>query len=430
MNICMMTNTYLPHVGGVARSISTFADEFRRRNHQVLVVAPEFSGRPLPAREEAIIERVPAIQRFNGSDFSVRLPLAAGLSARLDEFQADIIHAHHPFLLGDTALRVAANKNVPIVFTHHTRYEDYVHYLPFASDAVRQIAADLPTRFANLCDGVIAPSAGIARLIRRRGVTVPIAIVPTGVDVAGFARGGGAAFRARLGLPPRALVVGSVSRLAQEKNLGYLAEAAALFLRHRPKARFLAVGEGPAATELAAIFRRRGVAGQLVLAGRQTGRALAAAYAAMDLFAFASRSETQGMVITEAMAAGLPVVALAATGVRDVVRDGVNGVLLPARARPAAFAAALGALADDPERRRTLAAGARASAAELSRERCADLALDFYRATLRRTRERRLSHHLKPWETYLGRLAVEWDLLAAKAQAVVAAVFPEKEPKA
>ena len=156
MNICMMTNTYLPHVGGVARSVSTFAEQYLKRKHRVLVVAPEFPGPPPPPRAEAIVERVPAIQNFNGSDFSVRLPLAAGLSDRLDEFKADIVHAHHPFLLGETALRVAANKNVPIVFTHHTRYEDYVHYLPFDSEALTEIAVDLPTRFANLCDGVIA----------------------------------------------------------------------------------------------------------------------------------------------------------------------------------------------------------------------------------------------------------------------------------
>ncbi|MBC8041568.1 MAG: glycosyltransferase, partial [Opitutaceae bacterium] len=110
----MMTNTYLPHVGGVARSVSTFADEFRKRGHQLLVIAPEFEGKPLTKRDAAIVERVAAIQHFNGSDFSVRLPLAATLSARLDAFEADIIHAHHPFLLGDTALRVAATKNVPI----------------------------------------------------------------------------------------------------------------------------------------------------------------------------------------------------------------------------------------------------------------------------------------------------------------------------
>jgi glycosyltransferase involved in cell wall biosynthesis len=430
MNICMMTNTYLPHVGGVARSVSTFAEQYLKRKHRALVVAPEFPGPPPPPRAEAIVERVPAIQNFNGSDFSVRLPLAAGLSDRLDEFKADIVHAHHPFLLGETALRVAANKNVPIVFTHHTRYEDYVHYLPFDSEALTEIAVDLPTRFANLCDGVIAPSESIARLIRRRGVKVPIAVVPTGIDVAAFAHGDRAAFRRKFRLPPRALVIGCVSRLAKEKNLGYLAKAVALFLVRHPQARFLVVGEGPAKEELRAIFARHGVADRLILAGKQTGRALHAAYRAMDLFAFASRSETQGMVIAEAMAAKLPVVALSATGVREVVQDGRNGFLLPARAKPAEFAERLAQLAAAPARRRRFSRAAQATAALFSRERCADLALKFYAEMRRATRPRRRSHERNPWESYLQRVGVEWDLLATKTQAVVSAMFSEKQSKA
>src|SRR4051812_39425839 len=140
MNICMMTNTYLPHVGGVARSVSTFAEEFVRLGNEVLVVAPSFDGKPLPAKAEGMVERVPSLKNFNGSDFSVRLPFAAALSDRLDAFQADILHAHHPFLLGDTALRVANNKNVPIIFTHHTRYEDYTHYVPFDSEGLKEVA--------------------------------------------------------------------------------------------------------------------------------------------------------------------------------------------------------------------------------------------------------------------------------------------------
>lgn len=107
-----MTNTYLPHVGGVARSVSTFADEYRKRKHRVLVVAQSIEGKPIPRRQAAIVERVPSIQNFNGSDFSIKLPILAGMTPRLDKFPADIIHAHHPFLLGDTALRVAATKNV------------------------------------------------------------------------------------------------------------------------------------------------------------------------------------------------------------------------------------------------------------------------------------------------------------------------------
>ncbi|HVU34087.1 MAG TPA: glycosyltransferase [Opitutaceae bacterium] len=427
MKICMMTNTYLPHVGGVARSVSTFAHEFIRQGHEVLVVAPTFPGKPLAPAREAIVERVPSLHNFNDSDFSVRLPFVAALSDRLERFQADVIHAHHPFLLGDTALRVALNKNVPIVFTHHTRYEDYTHYVPF-SDAMKEIAIELPTQFANLCDGVIAPSESIARLIRRRGVTAPMTVVPTGIDVAAFAAADGARARARHGIPRGALVVGHVGRLAPEKNLGYLAAAVAAFLRARPDARFLVVGDGPARAEFQAVFAEQGVDDRLVLAGKRTGAALREAYRAMDLFAFASRSETQGMVVAEAMAAKLPVVALNATGVREVVGAG-NGVLLPADTPAVDFATALGALAGDAPRRTRLARGAAETAAEFSRERSAARVLAFYAEVRRDTRARRLLHDLHPWVALIKRLGLEWDLLATRTQTLATAVFGETKER-
>jgi glycosyltransferase involved in cell wall biosynthesis len=430
MKICMMTNTYLPHVGGVARSVSTFAEEFLKLGHEVLVVAPTFEGKPLPARAEAIVERVPALQNFNGSEFSVRLPLAAGLSDRLDAFQADIIHAHHPFLLGDTALRVAMNKNVPIVFTHHTRYEDYTHYVPFASDALKTVAKELPTHFANLCDGVIAPSESIARLIKRRGVKATVRVVPTGIDVAAFASANGATFRRRFNIPDDALLIGHVGRLAKEKNLDYLAEAVARVLAAETNARFLVVGDGPAREELAATMAKHNVSDRVIFAGKRTGRVLREAYRAMDVFAFASRSETQGMVVAEAMAAGLPVVALNASGVREVVRDGENGLLLATGAGRGEFAAALKRIGGDADLRHRLGAGARETAKEFSRERCAGKVIAFYDEIRRATRLRRIENDLHPWSALLQRLGLEWDLLATRTQTIAAAVFGETKTKA
>lgn len=416
MNICMMTNTYLPHVGGVARSVSTFAEEYRRLGHEVLVVAPDFSGRKLPRRQEAIVERVAALQQFNGSDFSVRLPLAAALSDRLDRFQADIFHAHHPFLLGDTALRLAARRNVPVVFTHHTRYEDYTHYVPFDSPALKQAAINLSTDFANLCDGVIAPSASIARLIKRRGVHAPVRAIPTGIAVEAFASGDGARARERLGIPPRAFVIGHVGRLAPEKNLPYLADAIAPLVAATPGARFLVVGAGPSEEELAARFVRAGAAHRLVRAGTLTGRPLHDAYRAMDVFVFSSQSETQGMVVTEAMAAGLPVVALRASGVREVVRHDHNGYLLPPGTRPAVFAGHVARLRADARQRRRFAVAARATADGLSRRHCAEQALAFYEHVRALTRRERLTTDRSPWGKLLRRIGIEWEIVARNAR--------------
>ena len=417
MKICMMTNTYLPHVGGVARSVSTFVDEYRRMGHEVLVVAPNLPGRT-SKRVEAVVERVAAIQNFNGSDFSVRLPLAASLSTRLDEFKADIVHAHHPFLLGDTALRFALKNNVPVVFTHHTKYEDYVHYMPFASPALRRAAMALPTEYANLCDGVIAPSDSIASLIKRRGVKTPIAVVPTGIDTKAFAQGNGASFRRKFKLPAKAFIVGHVGRLAPEKNLPYLAEAVALFLKKNTNAWFLVVGGGPSEDKLKEIFKKHGVDSRLVLAGSHTGKSLHDAYNAMDVFAFSSRSETQGLVIAEAMASGAPVVALQASGVREVVEHGKNGFLLPPKASAAEFARQLQKLATNPKQLAQFSATAVSTAEDFSRERCATRAIEFYERIRRATRRERLQTAQNPWLALTERISVEWELLSRNARAI------------
>jgi 1,2-diacylglycerol 3-alpha-glucosyltransferase len=421
MKICMMTNTYLPHVGGVARSVSTFVNEYLRLGHEVLVVAPKLPGR-VTKKAEAVVTRVAAIQNFNGSDFSVRLPLAATMSTRLDTFAADIVHAHHPFLLGDTALRIATNRAVPIIFTHHTKYEDYVHYLPFASPSLKRAAIQMSTEYANLCDGVIVPSASIARLIRRRGVQVPIRVVPTGVDTRGFARGNGARARRRFKIAPAAVVVGHVGRLAPEKNLRFLAEAVALFLQRTPAARFLVVGSGPAGEDLQQVFAKRGLADRLVLAGSQGGQNLHDLYAAMNIFAFSSKSETQGLVIAEAMAAGLPVVAVRASGVREVVRSGENGIMVAADAPAAEFARQLGRLAGNVRQRRAFRRAALATAAGFSREHCAEQALAFYQEIRKATRRERLLTAHSTWLTLQERLGVEWDLLSRNARALTTAL--------
>ncbi|HEY7775971.1 MAG TPA: glycosyltransferase, partial [Kineobactrum sp.] len=301
----MLTNTYLPHVGGVAKSVAAFSAEYVRRGHRVLVVAPRFEKQP---ENETGVIRIPAIQHFNGSDFSAVLPVSGLLNAELDAFEPDIIHSHHPYLLGMTAIRIARYRQLPLVFTHHTLYEQYTHYVPVDSPAFRRFVIELATRYTNLSDQVFAPSESIAELLRTRGTTAPITVIPTGIDLSRFANADGGRLRSRLGIAGDAFVVGHLGRLAPEKNLEFLATAVAGFLKKQPQAHFILAGEGPSATPVHDILSREGVSGQLHDIGIVKQPELADAYAAMDVFAFASRSETQGMVLTEAMAAGVPVV--------------------------------------------------------------------------------------------------------------------------
>lgn len=418
MNILMMTNTYLPQVGGVARSVASFTEEFRRRGHRVLVVAPTYKDLP---EDEPDVQRVPAIPNFNGSEFSLSLPVPLALTVAVDVFNPDVVHAHHPFLLGDSALRIATSRGVPLVFTHHTMYEQYTHYLSASLDVVRQFAIHLPTGFANLCDQVIAPSESLARVLKERGVETPIRVVPTGIDPERFADGDGDASRRRHGIPLDSFVVGHVGRLAPEKNLGFLARAVARFLRTHAKAHFLVVGGGPAGEEIRAIASEFGVADRLHTPGPLEGQDLADAYHAMNVFAFASHSETQGMVLAEAMTAGVPVVALEAPGASDVVADGENGRLLDNEDEDT-FAAALGEIARSGRcRRQQLARAARDTAQTFSLECCADQILEVYH-DLQQSRPALGERGNDTWARAVGLAEAEWQLWNSRLRAVTRAV--------
>jgi endonuclease/exonuclease/phosphatase family metal-dependent hydrolase/glycosyltransferase involved in cell wall biosynthesis len=418
VNILMMTNTYLPHVGGVARSVASFAAEYRRRGHRVLIVAPEFENRPA---EEADVVRIPAIQNFNGSDFSVRLPIPGILTKHLDSFNPHIVHSHHPFLLGDTAVRVAAARNLPLVFTHHTMYERYTHYAPVDSPVLAHFIVDLVLGYTDLCDAVVAPSESVAELLKARSVVTPIEVLPTGIDTAQFARGDGGNLRQALGVSLDALVVGHVGRLAPEKNLTFLSQAVTKFLQRHRRAHFLVVGGGPSEEVLRQVFHSAGLQDRLHLVGSLQGQPLVDAYHAMDVFAFASRSETQGMVLIEAMAAGVPVVAIDAPGAREVVIDGVNGRLLPTPI-VRSFVQALAWVANQsPSQRQQLSAAAVARADEFSMSRMADKALRLYAALVEKGGRKKTSEHSE-WETVARLIRTEWELWSNVAQAATAAM--------
>ena len=325
MNILMLTNTYVPYVGGVARSVQRFVDEYRRQGHRVLVAAPSYKN--LMGAERDVI-RFPAIQHFNGTEFSLPMPVPGRRSFALRQFKPDIVHVHHPFALGGTALRIASNRGVPLVFTHHTMYEKYTHYIPGDSLRLKRYVVSLVRGYCNYCDAVIAPSESVANLLRTRGVTTPISVIPTGVETAGYRSGDGVEYRAKLNIPKDAFVVGHVGRMATEKNLEFLARAVALFLRRHANAYFLLAGVGPMTTEICKVMDAMGVANRFISAGLLQSTELFGAYRSMDAFAFSSHTETQGMVLAEAMSAGVPVVAVDASGVREVVKDFKNGRLL------------------------------------------------------------------------------------------------------
>jgi glycosyltransferase involved in cell wall biosynthesis len=218
--------------------------------------------------------------------------------------------------------------NLPVIFTYHTQYERYAHYLPFNEMMVGEVAQQVGWKFANCCDAVIAPSSDIREMLLERGVTTEIRVIPTGVELARFKNVEKGFLRQRFGIGADETILLFVSRLAHEKNVGFLIESFAAMASKIPDSKLVLVGEGDAEEDLKKQAAEVGLNERIVFAGRLDGPDVVSAYVDADLFVFASTSETQGMVVLESMAAGCPVVAVDAPGVRDVVVEGETGFLL------------------------------------------------------------------------------------------------------
>jgi len=367
MRVGFFTEVTAPIRNGVVVSVRMLAEALADRGYDVATIAPWFPGNA----GEAKLVRVPSCPLPTASGYRLALPGAARreLAAALDG--AAIVHAHSAFVMGAAALREARRRDVPLVFTYHTRLEAYAHYAPGPPELARRALRLLARSYADAADLVIAPSAAIASDLAEAGVRRPIAIVPTGIDAAVFARGRrNRGLRATAGAASEASLVLCAGRLAREKNLELALEA---FVRLPRSSRLVFVGDGPHRAALAALAGRLGVAGRTCFLGDRPRGELPDWFASADVLAFTSTTETQGLVLVEALAAGCPVVAVACPVVREVLRE--RGAVAPGRAD--AFAEALAATLRTPPARRSLAALADLDrpAFGLAVERCYERAL-------------------------------------------------------
>jgi 1,2-diacylglycerol 3-alpha-glucosyltransferase len=346
MRVALYTNNYVPFCGGVTVSVETLRRGLEARGHEAWVLAPRFPG---AVADPPRVLRYPSVPASTYPEFPLAIPYARRIAARVRELDVDVFHAHHPFLLGPAAARLARRQGRPLVFTYHTRYEKYAHYVPLSRAVVERAAVALSARFARRADAVIAPSARVRDELQRQGVRAPIAVVPTGVDLTRFRPGDRDAARRALGLALDEPLLLYVGRLDREKSVDRLLRAFDHVAGTLPRARLVLVGPGKEAASLRALAAQLPCAARVSFMGARPHDTLAVCYQAADLFLFASETETQGLVLAEAAACGLAAVAVSAPGCDEVVRDGVTGVL--AKPEPTALAeAALGLLLDDARR--------------------------------------------------------------------------------
>ncbi|MEZ5452916.1 MAG: glycosyltransferase [Thiothrix sp.] len=330
MRILMVSDVYFPRVNGVSTSIQAFRQALEAAGHHVTLIAPDYGQ---TVEDETGIIRISSRNVIvDPEDRMMRIRRIHRLTEELRAEDYDIIHIHTPFVAHYAGLKLARKLKLPVVATYHTFFEEYLYnyvkWLPkeWLRYAARRFSR---TQCADL-DALVVPSSAMQQVLKDYGVETPMTILPTGLDMRVFESGDGVAFREQHGIAPERPVILFVGRVAFEKNIGFLLDVTERLREQIPDILFVIAGEGPAEKSLHAQVKRRGLEGNVSFVGylRRDG-GLQACYKAADVFVFASRTETQGLVLIEAMACGTPVVSTAVLGTKDVIGAGQGGLVAP-----------------------------------------------------------------------------------------------------
>lgn len=414
MKIAVFSDSYRPYTSGVVRSIDTFGAQWIKQGHQVYLFAPRYYRAVVGPKgastgdQSMANESITRIFRFwsipmpTAGGFHVALPLSFRLGRVLQRLGIDVVHSHSPFSMGQLAAFAARHIGVPLIFTHHTMYHEYVHYVPGAQLLWGNATLRYVGAYCRKADVVIAPTPDVGRFIAEKYRIAPerVRAIPTGIALEEYVCDDRGWLRRRipeLGDDP---VLLSVGRLCREKNAAFLVDAFAQLRRYGVQARLVFVGDGPDRERLAEKARAMQVADRVHFAGLLSKPEVIRAYHGADLFVIASTTETQGLVTLEAMAAGLPVVGVDATGTRDMVEDGVQGSLVPLD--PERFASCVARYLSDPALRRHTARKALERASALSANKTAMELQKVYRELCQARTHVKAARRVSRWRRPTG----------------------------
>ncbi len=330
MKILYISDVYFPRINGVSTSIRTFVKQMQGLGHEVHLIAPDYA---VDTEDESWIKRISARSiYFDPEDKLMKWHSAMQILPELRLENYDLIHVHTPFVAHYLGLRLARELNVPLVETYHTFFEDYLHhYLPWIpKQLARGIARSISRRQCNAVDAIVAPSQPMLHVLRAYGVKAVAEVIPTGLQEHSFKEADGEAFRIKYGIPLDRPVLLFVGRVAFEKNISFLLEMTKRLVEKYPEAILVVAGEGPAEKSLhqqAADLELHNNIKFIGYLDRNTE--LNACYQAADIFVFSSKSETQGLVLLEAMAQGTPVVAISELGTASILREGQGALIAP-----------------------------------------------------------------------------------------------------
>lgn len=385
MRALMISDVYFPRINGVSTSIETFRHALTEHNVGIHVLAPAYPGDQASHDQvsRVVSRRVP----FDPEDRLMQAEALKRALHALDDQHFDLVHIQTPFAAHYAGLRYARDRGIPCVATYHTHFEEYLHnYVPvLPRGLLRGIARRVARQQCNALDAVIVPSRAMRETLTDYGISSPMHQVPTGIPVEHFRRPAGTKisdeFRKRHSIPQGSPVALFVGRTAHEKNIGFLIDALPHALRYSASMTLVIAGEGPALNALRQKTHQLGLDEKVRFVGYlDRHNELPACYAASDLFVFASRTETQGLVLLEAMAAGLPVLAFSYLGTKEIIEPKRGAI--PAPEDPVAFGEAMAKLANNPALRRKMSEEGMAFVAEWTTDACAGKLAKTYQQIL------------------------------------------------
>ncbi|KAF0201120.1 MAG: group 1 glycosyl [Gallionellaceae bacterium] len=393
MKILFISDVYFPRVNGVSTSIETFRRNLRALGHTVHLIAPDYLT---PSTDETDILRVPS--RYLPFDPEDRFMKYGWVMQHLDKLRAeqyDIIHIQTPFVAHYLGTKLSRLLGIPCIETYHTFFEEYLfHYVPLVpKKLMRFIAKRFSRHQGNSLDGMVVPSHPMLHVLKSYGVSTHAEVIPTGIEPSSFIEGDGTVFRKNYGIPQDRPVLLFLGRVAYEKNIGFLLKVLARVKTEIADILFVIAGEGPARESLEHDVNAQGLKDNVMFIGyldRHTE--LNSCYRSADIFIFSSRTETQGLVLLEAMAQGVPVVSTAEMGTRDVLRDGL-GVWI-AKEELEDFSGKIVKMLRDAEVRKDLGVSGREYALGWSAASQAERLLAFYQSVLAPSTLRELSLEL------------------------------------
>ncbi|MCD4745586.1 MAG: glycosyltransferase [Bacteroidales bacterium] len=328
MRIGFFTNYYTPSIGGIETSVANLCKGLKRAGHEIFIFSPQYPN--WIDNNENIFPYKSIHFNYFGYFYVIPIPFFSKMDLIVKRLNLDIIHSHQPYSLGIEALKFSKKLNIPLVFTHHINYREYYHYIPFIPKSISQKYITRATStYSNKCDVVIAPSISIKKLLLDHEVKVPIEIIPSGININEFIKIKGKKddIRERYGINPEDVVLITASRITQEKNIPFLINSFLSIKKSCENSKFIIIGDGAAKKTLGKLTVKLDVYKDVFFTGHIKKEEVISLFQASDIFIFSSLTETQGIVLIEAIISGLPVVAIKSNGIEDIVQNGENGIL-------------------------------------------------------------------------------------------------------